>query len=165
MGQPGHRLLTAIGNIRRFGQGRIIQSLIEDIKRLFYSFFGISLTYRERALSKNVAHYGPIEAFVYITLYVFMFPICLYQHNRSLCSYIDGQYMDRQVTCIILDKSIIQQIVHVTLGHMAVYGPVRHQKKYYMDLRSIGPYNIFLVTDRSIYCHMILSPMNYLLYI
>ena len=124
MGQPGHRLLTAIGNIRRFGQGRIIQSLIEDIKRLFYSFFGISLTYRERALSKNVAHYGPIEAFVYITLYVFMFPICLYQHNRSLCSYIDGQYMDRQVTCIILDKSIIQQIVHVTSGHMAVYGPV-----------------------------------------
>ena len=25
-------------------------------------------------------------------------------------------------------KSIIQQIVHVTSGHMAVYGPVRHQK-------------------------------------
>jgi hypothetical protein len=29
---------------------------------------------------------------------------------------------------------------------------------------SFGPYNIFLVTDRSIYCHMILSAMNYLLY-
>jgi hypothetical protein len=27
------------------------------------------------------------------------------------------------------------------------------------------PYNIFLVTDRSIYCHMTLSAMNYLLYI
>ena len=47
---------------------------------------------------------------------------------------------------------------------MAVYGPVRHQKKYYMDLRSFGPYNIFLVTDRSIYCHLTLSAMNYLLY-
>ena len=31
--------------------------------------------------------------------------------------------------------------------------------------RSFGPYNIFLVTDRSIYCHMTLSAMNYLLYI
>ena len=50
---------------------------------------------------------------------------------------------------------------------MAVYGPVRHQKniiKYYMDLRSFGPYNIFLVTDWSIYCHMTLSAMNYLLF-
>jgi hypothetical protein len=33
-----------------------------------------------------------------------------------------------------------------------------------MDL-SFGPYNISLVTDRSIYCHMTLSAMNYLLYI
>jgi hypothetical protein len=31
-------------------------------------------------------------------------------------------------------------------------------------LRSFGSYNIFLVTDRSIYCHMTLSAMNYLLY-
>jgi hypothetical protein len=37
-------------------------------------------------------------------------------------------------------------------------------KKYYMDLRSFGPYNIFLVTDRSIYCHVTRSAMNYLLY-
>ena len=35
----------------------------------------------------------------------------------------------------------------------------------YMDLRSFGPYNIFLLTDRSIYCHMTLSAMNYLLFI
>ena len=42
---------------------------------------------------------------------------------------------------------------------MAVYGPVRHQKNI-----SFGPFNIFLVTDRSIYCHMTLSAMNYLLY-
>ena len=71
---------------------------------------------------------------------------------------------------------------------MAVYGPVRHKKnsiwtsdrsvtkkmvygpqtgpspnKYYMDLRSFGPYNIFLVTNRPIFCHMTLSAMNYLL--
>jgi hypothetical protein len=37
-------------------------------------------------------------------------------------------------------------------------------KKYHMDLRSFGPYNIFLVTYQSIYCHMTLSAMNYLLY-
>ena len=89
-------------------------------------------------------------------------------------------------------KSIILQIVHVTSGHMAVYGPVRHQThiiwtseasvhiiffgsygsiwtgpsptKYYMDLRSFGPYNILLVTNRSIYCHVTLSAMNYLLF-
>jgi hypothetical protein len=50
---------------------------------------------------------------------------------------------------------------------MAVYGPIRHKKKYYMDRRKLnfGPYNIFLVTDRSIYCHMTLRAMNYLLYI
>ena len=55
--------------------------------------------------------------------------------------------------------------VHIIFlwGHMAVYGPVRHKKKYYMD-RSLGPYNISLVTDRSIYCHMTRSDMNYLLY-
>ena len=79
--------------------------------------------------------------------------------------------------------SIIQQIVHVTSGHMAVYGPVRHPKniiwtsspkkyymdlvtkKYYMDLRNFGPNNILLVTYRSIYYHMTLSAMNYMLYI
>ena len=37
----------------------------------------------------------------------------------------------------------IQQIVHGTEGHMAVYGPVRHQKKYYMDRSFWGPFNIF----------------------
>ena len=70
----------------------------------------------------------------------------------------------------------IEQIVHGTEGHMAVYGPVRHQKniiwieacpsskKYYMDRSFWGPYNIFLVTDQSIYCHMTRSDMNYLLY-
>jgi hypothetical protein len=34
----------------------------------------------------------------------------------------------------------------------------------YCHMTSFGPYNIFLVTDLSIYCHMTLSAMNYLLY-
>ena len=42
-------------------------------------------------------------------------------------------------------------------------------KKYYMDISCasvrFGPYNIVLVTDRSIHCHMTLSAMNYLLFI
>ena len=42
---------------------------------------------------------------------------------------------------------------------MAVYGPGRHQK--YTSEASVY---IFLVTDRSIYCHMTRSDMNYLLY-
>ena len=51
--------------------------------------------------------------------------------------------------------------------HFGSYGSIwtgPSPKKYYMDLRSFGPYNIFLVTDRSISCHMTLSAMNYLLY-
>jgi len=38
-------------------------------------------------------------------------------------------------------------------------------KKYNIASSSchFGSYNIFLVTDRSIYCHMTLSAMNYLL--
>ena len=71
--------------------------------------------------------------------------------------------------------------------HWGSYGSIwtgLSPKKYYMDLKSFGPYNIFLVTDlsiychmtrfgpyknfwvtdRSIYCHMTLIVMNYLLY-
>jgi hypothetical protein len=50
-----------------------------------------------------------------------------------------------------------------------VYGPARYlhyfREKYNIANSScrFGPYNIFLVTDRSIYCHMTLSAMNYLL--
>ena len=36
---------------------------------------------------------------------------------------------------------------------------------FLFSLRNFDPYNIFLVTDRSIYCHMTLSAMNYLLFI
>ena len=94
-----------------------------------------------------------------ITLYVFIFPICLCQCSRSLFS-----YMDQPGTCIILDKKY--NIANCSC-HFRSYGSIwtgPSPKKYYMDLRSFGPYNIFLVTDRSIYCHMTLSAMNYLLY-
>ena len=54
---------------------------------------------------------------------------------------------------------------------MAVYGPVRHKKNIWTEAVPwticyfFGPYYIFLVTDRSIYCHMTLSAMKYLLFI
>ena len=85
--------------------------------------------------------------------------------------------MDRPGTCIIiLDK---KYNIANSSCHFGSYGSIwtgPSPKKYdsiwtgpspkkYMDLRSFGPYNIFLVRDRSIYCHMTLSAMNYLLYI
>ena len=73
--------------------------------------------------------------------------------------------MDRPGTCIILDK---KYNIANSSCHFGSYGSIwtgLSQKKYYMDLRSFGPYKIVLVTDRCIYCHMTLSPMNYLLYI
>jgi hypothetical protein len=59
-----------------------------------------------------------------------------------------------------MDRSVTKKILY---GPKLLWtGP--SPNKYYMDL-SFGPYNISLVTDRSIYCHMTLSAMNYLLYI
>jgi hypothetical protein len=74
-------------------------------------------------------------------------------------------YMDWPGTCIILDK---KYNIANSSCHFRSYGSIwtgPSPKKYYMDLRSFGPYNIFLVTDWSIYCHMTLSAMNYLLYV
>jgi hypothetical protein len=71
--------------------------------------------------------------------------------------------MDRPGTCLILDK---KYNIANSSCHFGSYGSIwtgPTPKKYYMDLRSFGPYNIFLVTDRSIYFHMTLSAMNYLL--
>ena len=72
----------------------------------------------------------------------------------------------RNGTCIIiLDK---KYNIANSSYHFGSYGSIwtgPSPKKYYMDLRSFGPYNIFLVSDRSIYCHMTFSAMNYLLYI
>ena len=97
--------------------------------------------------------------YTYITLYIFIFPICPRQRSRSLFS-----YMDRPGACIILDK---KYNIANSSCHFGSYGSIwtgPSPKKYYMDLRSFGPYDIFLVTDRSIYCHITLSAMNYLLY-
>ena len=63
--------------------------------------------------------------------------------------------MDRPGTCIIiLDK---KYNIANSSCHFGSYGSIwtcPSPQKYYMDLRSFG---IFLVTDRSIYCHMTLS--------
>ena len=72
----------------------------------------------------------------------------------------------RSGTCIIiLDK---KYNIANSSCHFGSYGSIwtgPSPKKYHMDLRSFDPYNIFLVTDRSIYYHMTLSAMNYLLFI
>jgi hypothetical protein len=71
--------------------------------------------------------------------------------------------MDRPGTCIILDK---KYNIANSSCHFGSYGSIwtgPSPKIYYVDFRSFGPY-MFLVTDRSIYCHMTLSAMNYLLY-
>ena len=78
--------------------------------------------------------------------------------------YVIFSYMDRPGTCLILDK---KYNIANSSCHFGSYGSIwtgPTPKKYYMDLRSFDPYTIFLVTDRSIYCHMTLSAMNYLLY-
>jgi len=76
--------------------------------------------------------------------------------------------MARPGTCIIiLDK---KYNIANSSCHFGSYGSIwtgPSPNKYYIDLRSFGPYNIFLflVTDRSIYSHMTLSAMNYFLYV
>ena len=100
-----------------------------------------------------------VGLFYNITLYIFIFPICLCQRRRSLFS-----YMDRPGTCIILDK---KYNIANSSCHFGSYGSIwtgPSPKKYYMDLRSFGLYNIFLMTDRSMYCHMTRSDVNYLLF-
>jgi hypothetical protein len=47
---------------------------------------------------------------------------------------------------------------------MAIYGPVRQQKNIIWTEACEVHIIFFLVTDRSIYCHMTQSDMNYLLY-
>ena len=78
--------------------------------------------------------------------------------------------------CLVFD-SVPERYLHIILDtkyniansscHFGSYGSIQtgpSPKKYYMDLRSFGPYNMFLVTDRCIYCHKTLNAMNYLLY-
>jgi hypothetical protein len=87
-------------------------------------------------------------------------------HHQQNIIWTEASEVDRPGTCIILDKKY--NIAKNSSCHFRSYGSIwtgPSPKKNYMDLRSFGPYNILLVMDRSIYCHMTLSAMNYLLYI
>ena len=104
----------------------------------------------------------------YISLLHFKFLFSLFVFVSAAGHYFriwTGSIWTGQIPSLFQIKSIIQQIV--TSGHFGSYGSIwtgQSPNKYYMDL-SFCPYNIFLVTDRYIYCHMTLSAMNYLLYI
>ena len=115
----------------------------------------------------------------YIYLYYtlrFYFPyLSLLAQPVNITLYGPFSIRFRNGTCIIiLDKkyNIANSSCHFGSNGSIWTGP--SPKKYYMNLRSFGPYNIFLVTsfgpyniflvtDLSIYCHMTLSAMNYLL--
>jgi hypothetical protein len=65
-----------------------------------------------------------------------------------------------------LSRNIVECIANSS-WHWVSYGSIwtcPSPKKYYMDRSFWGPYNIFLVTDRSIYRQMTRSDMNYLIY-
>ena len=110
--------------------------------------------------------------YIYITLYVFIFPICLCQRSRSLFLYMDRslfQYMNRPGTrIIILDK---KYNITNSSCHFGSYGSIwtgPSPKKYYMNLRSFGPYNIFFgdgPVHILLYDPQSVSAMNYLLHI
>ena len=89
----------------------------------------------------------------YYTLRFYFLYLSLLAQPVTIFVYMDRQYMDRPGTCIILDK---KYNIANSSCHFGSYGNIW--------TRSFGPYNIFLVTDRSIYCHMTLSAMNYLLF-
>ena len=88
-------------------------------------------------------------------------------------------YMTKNVNQIIFFSSPkIRIFFSAALGIRIFFLQKNHNySKQFMSLRviwqymnrsvtkKIRPYNIYLVTDRSIYCHMTLSVMNYWLYI
>jgi hypothetical protein len=110
---------------------------------------------------------------IYINIYYtlrFYFPyLSLLAQPVNITLYGPG------LDCLVFD-SVPERYLHYYLDkkyniaksscHFGLYGSIwtGPSPKKYMDLRSFGPYNMFLVTDRSIYCHMTLSAMNYLLY-
>jgi hypothetical protein len=69
----------------------------------------------------------------------------------------------------LINKMSLWRVLNIANSswHWGSYGSIwtgPSPKKYYMDRSFRDPYNIFLVTDRSIYCHMTRGDMNYFLY-
>ena len=99
---------------------------------------------------------------IYILHFTFLFSLVVFVSAAGHYFRIwTGQV---QCTCIILDK---KYNIANSSCYFGSYGSIwtgPSPKKYYMDLRSFGPYDIFWVTHRFIYCHITLSAMNYLLY-
>jgi hypothetical protein len=115
---------------------------------------------------------------IYLSKPVIIFQMCLSEKHNVIGGFHNWhdnisitnlgqnlwQHMDRPGTCIILDK---KYNIANSSCHFGSYGSIwtgPSPKKYYMDLRSFGLYNIFLMTDRSMYCHMTRSDVNYLLF-
>ena len=90
-------------------------------------------------------------------------------HHLSL--YFDSKVYIFETTALIPEveyetKILTGQYIANSSWHWGSYGSIwtGPSPQKYMDRSFWGPYNIFLVTDRSIYCHMTRSDMNYLLY-
>ena len=82
--------------------------------------------------------------------------VCLYNYEFWLSLY---KIVRSSVILLLpLSYNIFDNKIYIVC--MCVY----HGMCMCMCVWSFGPYNIVLVTDRSIYCHMTLSTMNYLLY-
>ena len=83
---------------------------------------------------------------VYITIYVFIFPICLCQRSRSLFSYMNRQYMDWPGTCIILDK---KYNIANSSCHFGSYDPQCHELFLYIN--HVLQLSSFLVQNIKLY--------------
>jgi hypothetical protein len=114
----------------------------------------------------------PIWKCPYINLYIlhftFLFSLFVFvsaagHYFRIWISHYLSIWTGQVPALLFLDK---KYNIANSSCHFGSYGSIwtgPSPKKYYMDLRSFDPYNIFLVTNRSIYCHMTVSAMNYLL--
>ena len=83
---------------------------------------------------------------VYITIYVFIFPICLCQRSRSLFSYMNRQYMDWPGTCIILDT---KYNIANSSCHFGSYDPQCHELFLYIN--HVLQLSSFLVQNIKLY--------------
>ena len=126
--------------------------------------------YMDRSVTKQIIYGpkffgdGPVHILPYdpkwhelFAILYFLSKIIMQVPGRSIYS---KYFMALRVIWQYMDRSFTTKILYGP--QLSIWtGP--SPKKYYMDI-SWGPYNIFLVTDRSIYCHMTRSDMNYLLY-